>query len=308
MPRKAKPKKTAGRSKPRSLPAWLTDRARLLSVASTTATVVIGAAIIVGAVIGRRPMLKRVAQERSSHVVRVAFDWPALPADPKRTWMDPDSCRDLEAVALARLKEHPQSISALANAQEALVGTGWFAGDCTLTREPEGVVRVSGRWRVPAAVIRADGRDRLIAATGERLPVAYPLDTSGRKVILGLEREALPGLGERWVKAGAVRAALDLLRYIADVPGSEQIHGVDVSAYQSSRRELVLVTDRGTRILWGGPVGTYNPAQARDQEKRSRLASVYTRYGRVDAGSAFIDVSLESGVEIQQPPAESTGM
>lgn len=315
MPRKPKntrSKKPTKQKKPRTSPAWLTDRGRLLSIASTTATVLIAAAIVVGLVVGRRYMLARIAQERQDQrqvrPLRVAFDWPALPTDPKRTWMDDDSRRDIEAVAISWLEHDPDALSSLGAAHSALMQTGWFAGDCTLTREPAGVIRVSGRWRIPAAVIRADGRDRLVAASGERLPVAYPIDASGRKVILGLEQAPLPSLGDRWVSAGAVRAALDLLRYVADTPGNHQIHAVDISAYTGSRHELVLVTDRGTRILWGGPIGAFTPGQAKDDEKRSRLGSVFARYGRIDAGSAYIDISLDSGVEIQQPTAESTGM
>ncbi len=302
MARKAAKKKASGKKQERRLPDWLTDRARLLSIASTTATFVIGAGVAVGLILGRGVMLERVAEQRAeTQSLRVAFNWPAMPADPKRTWMDEDSRRDLEAVAISWLEQNPHSVSALRAAQGALMKTGWFADECTLSREPEGVIRISGRWRIPAAVVRADGRDRLVAATGERLPVAYPIDASGRKVILGLEQAPLPALGERWVNAGAVRAGLDLLRYVSSAPGNHQIHAVDVSAFGSSRGELVLVTDRGTRILWGGPIGVFSPGQARDEEKRSRLSSVYMRYGRIDAGSAYIDISLESGVEIQQP-------
>lgn len=249
-------------------------------------------------------------QAKAAHVQGttpgVRFAWPPLAgfksseppvagAEPA-TWLNADLRSGLERTVLEKLGTNPFDRDALAAAHEAVAGTGWVRDDLRLARDADGVVRVTGTWRVPAAAVRFENQDRLVTGGGELLPVAYRPDASGYRVLLGAS-ERPPANGALWL-GGDVQAGLRLLAALAGVPGAEQIAAVDVGDFSSSR-SLVLVTDVGNRIIWGGPVDAFNPGQATAEAKLQRLATLYRERGRVDAGRAVIDVRLIDGVYIQ---------
>ena len=235
----------------------------------------------------------------------VKFSWPLLagfatsqtqvPGAEPATWINSDIRADLERTVLGKLTPDPFDRDALAAAHAALAATGWLKDDLRLARDASGLVRVSGTWRVPAAAVRFENQDLLVTGTGELLPVKYRPDASGYKVIVGASQRP-PELGKLWI-GGDVQAGLQLLAALANTPGSQQIAAVDVSEFGAARN-LVLVTDLGNRILWGGPIDLFNPGQATPNAKLQRLASLFREQGRVDAGRAMIDIRLIDGVYI----------
>ena len=74
----------------------------------------------------------------------------------------------------------------------------------------------------------------------------------------------------------------------------DQVAGVDVSQY-SVRKRLLIVTDRGSTILWGGRPGEFSPGQAKDDQKRTRLVLLFKESGRIDEGKDTVNVSLSNG-------------
>jgi hypothetical protein len=235
----------------------------------------------------------------------VKFTWPPLagfasseppiPGSEPATWINAEIRSGLEQSVLSKLSSDPFDRTSLAAAHGALAATGWFRDDLKLAREADGLVRVTGTWRIPAAAVRFAGEDMLVTSTGELLPVKYRPDASGYKVIVGVTQSP-PEFGKLWI-GGDVQAGLQLLSILGNIPGSQQIAAVDVSDY-SSARSLVLVTDLGNRILWGGPVDSFNPGQATPAAKLQRLARLYREQGRVDSGRSVLDIRLIDGVYI----------
>jgi hypothetical protein len=262
----------------------------------------VGAIVGIGASFG--PMQARASHLNSSPP-KVNFTWPPLAgfstADVKgvsepMTWVNAEIRGNLEKTVLGVLSSDPFDRNGLESAREALSRTGWFKDDLRLVREGSGVVRVNGTWRIPAAAVRSDKQDILVTSIGDVLPVRYPVDASGYKVVMGVAGTP-PEPGNLWL-GGEVQAGLRLLDYLATLPCGEQIAGVDVSDY-GAHRTLVVVTELGNKIIWGGPLDEFNPGQAAPAAKLARLNEIYRQHGRVDAGRSILDVRLLDGVYVR---------
>jgi len=296
----------------RSEPSRLRLRVRrVVSAISIAMSVALVAGIGVGLVVGRPHMLAEASRLKESPV-RVVIDWPRLAVqntpspihggyahvsltNSPGTWLDVGSQATLIRLAESKLTSDPFDAESIRQTQQAMMETGWFARPCSVTRTPEGVVVIRGDWREPVAAVRFGERDYLVSARSERLPPDYTPDASGLKVLIGPERDA-PIIGEQWI-GGDVMAGLALLNCLSRVPLPQrqgvldQVYAIDISEYSSTKR-LVIVTDTGSRILWGSEPGKFAPGQAPDQIKLDRLARMIRDHGRIDAARDFLDVSL----------------
>jgi hypothetical protein len=251
-------------------------------------------------VVGHAPLLNRAAAMKQAEL-KVAFDWPPLAGKATSrtaggepaTWMNAEQRGELEHVALRLLSGNPFDQQALQRTQEALKQTGWFADGPWLKRYENGVVVISGQWRVPVAAVRTAAGDRLIAEGGEALPPLYPIGRSKLPLLTGVHA-AEPAPGEKW-SGGEVQAGLQLLTFLRPMPGASQIAAIDVSDFAAAKR-LSISTTTGGSILWGGPPEEFIPGQAAATIKRQRLAAVYQQFGQLDAGRPQIDVRSEDGV------------
>jgi hypothetical protein len=284
------------------LRALFADRARVLQAAISIVTLAIVVTVIATLVVAQGPLLTQATKLRTARF-SVAFDWPPLAgkstsrtgradAEPA-TWMNREMRAELEHLALKLLNDDPFDGKSLQRTRDALRETGWFAEGPWLMRHENGVIVISGKWRVPAAAVRIGDKDRLVAGRGELLVPEYPKGRSGFKAILG--GGAPPStLGEAW-PGGGVQAGLALLNFLRPMPGFDQIESVDVSDYLASKK-LSLVTTSGGRIVWGGAPGQFVPGQASAAAKRDRLVTVQQRFGQLDAGRSMLDVRPEDGV------------
>lgn len=284
---------------------WARNRLRI----HRTTGVISGAmvvAVCVGLTLAYQPLQSKAATLNATQP-QVQFDWPPLrsevssaphaPGEPPRTWVNSDIRADLEKLALGNLGTDPFDRDALARARTALNATGWFQQDLKLRRDQSGLVHIAGSWRIPAAAVRSGGKDIIVSAQGERLPVDYRPDTSGFRVIVGA-RSGPPEFGQGWL-GGDVQAGLRLLTKLStlDDRSYSQIAAIDVTDY-SVNRTLVIITELGNRIIWGGPVEDFSPGQAQPSVKLARLVQLQREHGRVDAGRAAIDVRLLDGVYV----------
>lgn len=286
--------------------AAFSDRTSMLNGVGAALGGATAIAIAACVVVGYRPLLA-MASEMSRGSARVEIAWPLIPlsadAPPgtlPMTWLDSESRLGLERLVSRQLGENPLDSRAVIGAQEALMATGWFdesRGAVQVARGDDGVVRVRGAWRVPVAAVRVGDSDHLVARGGELLQPTYQRNGSGFRVILGAAL-AKPEHGKAWV-GGDVQAGLGLLGFLASMPGYQQVYGVDVSEYVNGK-QLVIVTDQGNRIVWGGAPSQaeFAPGQAKPEKKREELTKLYATYGRIDAGRAVIDVRPEAGAYI----------
>ncbi len=309
MAAKAKPAKAKTTNQPGMLArirSAMGDRSRVLNLCGA----VLGGATAIAAagclIVGYKPLVTLASDMRRSSP-RIEIAWPLIPLPPgtppgtlPMTWLDSESRVGLERLVSRQLGENPLDGRAIAGAHEALMATGWFdasRGGVRVTRHDDGIVRVNGVWRVPTAAVRVGEADYLVAKGGELLFPTYKRDGSGFKVILGVSHD-LPEHGKAWV-GGDVQAGLGLLAFLASMPGYQQVYGIDVSEYVNGK-QLVVVTDQGNRIVWGGApsAAEFAPGQAKPEKKREELAKLYATYGRIDAGRAVVDVRPEAGAYI----------
>lgn len=229
----------------------------------------------------------------------IEIDWPKL-ADAEQTWMGEVLREQITAMVEAQLAGRALDAGALADVGEMLEASGWFDGRPRVSRTGDSSVGVGGTWRRPACVVRSGGRDYALDWQGRPFPVDYPAGSSGMRVILGgASSPPVSGAGvlnvmDPW-PGDDVAAGLALLAPLLREPFAAQVAGIDVSGY-FTQGQLAIVTDRDTRVVWGGRFGEFIPGEATTEQKLGRLRSAVRNPlfdSRIDSGAARLDISGE---------------
>jgi len=242
-----------------------------------------------------------LASRSNAAPLKVEFQWPASGGDPvpggpdRNTWV-PTPVRD-ELLArttseLERLAD-PFSIAGLKSASASLLRTGWFEGAPSLKRVGDSV-KVTARWRTPAAVVRREGVDYLISQGGHLLPVAYQRGQAPVIAIVGAAHEpptvnGQSAPGEVW-QGEDIIAALDTLAVIAQRPWRDQVSAIDVTEYAARKRIALVSKWNGRAILGGAPRDTIPGEVALDMKLR-RLDELVRQFGQIDAKHRLVEVA-----------------
>jgi hypothetical protein len=294
--------------RPRTTAATAAFRAMLAPAATGTLFLL----LIAAGVLGYPRLHRALASADPRQPLRVQVEWPLIPgSDPPATWLPAEFRNSLTELAESSLRADadPLSPRALKAAADALLATGWFERLDGIRRETGGTVRVTGRWRVPAAVVRYAGLDHLVARGGELLPPTYLPGESGQKVIFGVSAPPPgdgrgPACGKVWApESREVLAALELLALMADRPWRDQVAGIDAAGYAKGRR-LEIVTVFGTRIAWGGAPSDAVPGEQTAHYKLRRLDVLAQRFGQIDGHERLVDITGPLTL-IDQRPAGS---
>ena len=260
---------------------WAGDWFRYgLSIAFTEHTWrLISAVLLVGVVtawaVARGPLMERVASDRTDPV-RVSFEWPVDSSG--NEWL-PGSVRvEMERIAHASLTMDPFDRDALEQVASDLERTGWLARVDSVRREPEGIVRIEGAWRAHAAVVEKRGARYLVGMEGEVLlaptggmDISRMYTISEPRAEAPTTRDGSLAYGVSWL--GGVDDAIALLRAVDGMDGSVRISGVDLSRFAETQH-LVLVTEGGSRIVWGSPLGSGVPGEASVEQKTENLRRI----------------------------------
>ncbi|MBC7835124.1 MAG: hypothetical protein H7Y88_08485 [Phycisphaerales bacterium] len=254
---------------------------RVWQVLATTGTALIMLGILGGATLGRSAMQQTVAglkaaELKKSHRPGISpdFDWPTTVGGGKAiSWLDPETQARLKEIVTSTVTIDPFDTGSLVLAQKRLMDTGWFRSPVVLKRERLSTIKVEGRFRVPFAAVRCGDRDHLVTSRSELLDKSYPPGASSLRVITGAGEQRPAGPGHTWPTAD-VQAGLDLLDFIRNVKGFERVVAIDVSAFDQGRRQLMIVTASGVRILWGGPHDEFLPGEERPANKLAMLPRV----------------------------------
>lgn len=231
--------------------------------------------------------------------VGVEMVWPTLGAA-EQTWLGEGIREQIVARVDAQLVGRVLDAAALEAVGEMLASSGWFDGPPQVSRAGASTIRVAGRWREPACAVRAEGRDYPLDWQGRPFPIEYAEGESGLRVLVGVGAGVpLDGTGtldvlDPW-PGEDMEAGLGLLGPLLREPFASQVAGVDVSRY-FSHGELSIVTDRGTRVVWGGRFELFVPGEATTEQKLGRLraAAANPLYSnRIDSGAARLDISGE---------------
>lgn len=240
--------------------------------------------------IAKGALVDRARLARHNTVTEVRFEWPEILRDerlqPERTW--------LAQKVYERVTVDPFDQASLEEARRSLMETGWFKEIRAVRREPDAGVSVDAAWRLPEAIVLQAGRKYLVDRDGYvvQRPPNSVLGEGGAYVIVD-PPGVFQGYGQRWSHesvAHAVRVLASVDPLIDRARYGQQIRGVDFSG-AASPGTIVLMTDTGSRVVWGSPLGEEVPVTEPDaDEKLGRMAQVLHDYGRVDANAPVLDL------------------
>lgn len=288
---------------------------RLAWVGSALSAVLI-VGVLTAMVLGPMVLHDRASRRVRERSMLVMFSWPVAPGE-TRTWLAESARNDLLIRAYDALDAEPDVLSAaqLEAVARAIRATGWFKGQPLVRRSAAGVIEVSGDWRVPAVVVRKGGHEHLIAWTGELLPMRWGVGESRLRAIEGVmfdppsDDAGRLRYGEPW-PGEDVRAALELFALLRGERFWEQVRDIEVSpARGGGRVSLSIVTDRGTRIIWGhrpGAAGVERGEPPTDI-KLANLRELQTRFGRIDADRSTVAINTYNVVVPPRTELTRTG-
>lgn len=279
------------------LRAWLSGLVSRSWIAGRIATALIAVGLLVAWIIGLETLRKSVAAS-SMELVQIDFAWPAGDRR-ERSWLFPEVQHELHQLAAANISPDPFNQQSLDQAANALDATGWFADGLSIRRVTDGRVEIDGSWRTPAAVVSKDGREWLVDMDG--VPLRLPPGTVTPARFFRIydpasqpprDSEGSVRYGTRW-DTDDVRDAIALLWQIVSEAetASRAILGVDLGEYQRTGH-LVLLTDTGCSIVWGGPIGSSKPGEASTIDRLAHLAKTLHPDARLDRGVSRIDLHI----------------
>jgi hypothetical protein len=171
----------------------------------------------------------------------------------------------------------------------------WVKRVTGVSRSYGGQFAINCEFRDPTALVNMKEWCYLIDDNGYILPGKYKYDAltgCGMLEIHGCQGP-VPGTGELWSKDD-LQAGVKLVKLLGEVPFKSQIRAVDVSNFKGRNDQLgswiTLLTDRGTTIRWGKPVGEERGLENSAAQKLALLAGIYKRTGHIDFGRSFVDV------------------
>jgi hypothetical protein len=208
-------------------------------------------------------------------------------SDPPK-WMPMETLNALSAQAhSAMASASPLEAGALQRVHQSLLTSGWFARVEQVRRQTDTEIAVEGEFRVPFAMVRVGDEDHLIDVAGRRLPLSY-VGAALRPhlpLIVGVSMPMPAEPGGLWLGSD-LRAALNLAGLLRDRTWfvSGQIHAIDASRF--GREGIVeLITDRQTRIVWGGDPLDRSLSEMPADRKLACLDALYRASRRVDDAS-----------------------
>jgi hypothetical protein len=247
-----------------------------------------GWVILIGAIAGAWffgvPKLQEAAADRlvSDHIELTFRDPPA--------WVNEDLLASLQRNALRDVIGDPFLQSDLEHIQFTLTESGWFDEIKQVRRLSATHVEVDARFSRPFAVVRDGVGDHLIDPVGTLLPHVY--ETGGARgftVITGAAFDRPPRPGRQW-DGSDITAALRVLRLIDRKPWRDQVAAIDVRDY-AAVESIVLVTNHGSRIVWGSAPGEEPPGEASAERKISYLDHHVEQMGRIDFGRPEVSIT-----------------
>lgn len=269
----------------------------------TALAIVVVLGVVGGAAYLDAELRERATQRRVRLPEKIEIHWPTeqgLSLDGERSWIPGAQRAVLEdALRVALGEDDPLRIDPLARVAQAAEASGWFDGMPRVERLPDGTIRVVGTWRLPRAWIRHGDTDYLIDAEGRLMPMSVPSDAPEPMRTLVVNPGASPprlpdgrpDMARVWASQ-RVWEAIELIDLLREKPYFAQVRAIDLGG-RAGTNGLVIVTDRGSRIIWGtGPSG-FVPGERPASEKLYHLNAFFEseEFGRhIDAGTPGYDL------------------
>jgi len=212
-------------------------------------------------------------------------------------WVNDELQEYLMAAIEPRLTRDPFYRDELVQIRHELLNTGWFERVDQVRRVRRDRIEISGEYVDPFAVVRDHEGDHLVDPRGHLLPRTYPFNTAEQFIVITGHRFPRPGrIGMQWEGAD-INAALRLLGLIQAQSWRGQVAKIDITGVIRGG-PIRLVTDRGTRIVWGSPPGEEAALEALTDRKLYYLSYLQRRYDRIDMGHVGeIDITSTTSID-----------
>ncbi len=184
---------------------------------------------------------------------------------------------------------------------------------------PGDTLEIDCDFRAPVALVKWRDYYCLVDGDAYKLPEQYAVNQLDR-IMIGLDGKmsirVIEGVGHAPVATGVAWPGDDLsggiamVKLLYDQPYAEQIWSINVANYKGRRdpraAQITLLTRQNTQILWGRAPGDVDYfIEVPVARKLQWMKSAFEKYGRVDAGEAWIDVRFDQPVSPSSPAQPS---
>lgn len=169
----------------------------------------------------------------------------------------------------------------LSNARNALLDSGCFATISQIERVGPNIIEIKATFLSPSAKIVDSRGPLLIDRSGLILPEGYRVQTDAHLVTIQSPVYDRPDTVGMYWPGTDVAATLSLLELLHTKPWFQQVETINLAAFEQNH-QLVLITDTGSRIIWGSPPGEEAALEAMPWQKIERLEWLYDHHGRID--------------------------
>ena len=196
-------------------------------------------------------------------------------------WAGPSIVDHLGALALTHLQGTTLSRPDLASAHHALLNSGFFEAVTQVRRTGANQVTIDAVLVAPLAQIQDRHGMAMIDANGHLMPRGCGVSGDIHMVTIVNPRYSRPARPREVWSGGDLAAAIGVLGQIAHAPWIDQVKDIDLSRYAASG-DLVLITDNGSRIVWGSAPGSEKAMESLLDRKIKRLDQLHRISGRID--------------------------
>ena len=255
-------------------------------IAIGSALVVLTGAVFVGGAMGVGELDRAAASAIVPGTPEVQINWAVL--SDGTVWM-PMHEQERISIAIGRAVKGGKALSnePLREAVLELQQSGWVEGVPEARWTSDGTIILDAHWRVPAAVVRVGKREVLIDWDRHVLPLDYGIGQSNQRFFMNTDAP-LPRVGEQWGGAD-LKDGIALLRELRTNGLLDQVDGFDLGDGAESGT-ISIITNRGTRVVWGAGPGRERPGEQPARVKVQRLMTIYERAGLLDGGTGYIDI------------------
>lgn len=278
MAKKSTKRKSTKRDPERS------ERNRRIAIASSI--VILGGAVCIGAAMGIGELDRAAARSIVPASPEVAINWDTL--SDGSVWM-PRKEQERLGLGVARAVRGGRALSSepLKEAVLTMQSSGWVRGTPQAHWTSDGQIVIDASWRIPAAAVRVGNREVIIDWDRYVLPLDYAFNESNQLYFVNTDAP-LPRVGQQW-EGTDLQDGIALLRELRTNNLLEQVAGFDLGRGADSGT-ISIITQRGTRIIWGAGPGRERPGEKSTNVKLERMRALYERAGLIDGGEPYIDI------------------
>ncbi|MCH2132999.1 MAG: hypothetical protein MK116_04530 [Phycisphaerales bacterium] len=227
--------------------------------------------------------------ERPVDQVEVRFS--SLPG-----WAGPSLLDHVTSLAESRLNGTTLARGDLQAVHQDLLDSGFFEVVSQVRRSGTDEITVDATLVTPMAKVRDRHGTALIDTAGNLMPPGCGVSGDVHVVTITNPRYSRPTRPRQTWTGGDVAAAIRVLKQISGAAWIDQVEAIDLTKYAASG-SLVLVTDNGSRIVWGSAPGAEKAMESLQEWKIERLDELHRLSGRIDQyHSGEIDITDASVV------------